>query len=201
MDSTAAIIESASRGDPAACAELLVRYLPQLEAFISVTLGRRLATVESVADLVQSTCREVLEDVSTFEYRGELAFKRFLFLQARRKIIGRARYHQAQRRDIHRRSQTDDEVLERALITLLTPQRTAAGKDAAASLARSVRDLPGGQRQILVLCRGFGLTPAEAAEELGIQPEEARVRLHRALASFAVKRDALRRRLDVGPAD
>tara|TARA_R110002096_G_scaffold24682_13_gene77640 strand:+ start:179 stop:385 length:207 start_codon:yes stop_codon:yes gene_type:complete len=57
----------------------------------------RTAQLISAADLVQSTCREVLQDPSDFEFCEEGVFKRLLFLQAQRKMAPPGRYHARER--------------------------------------------------------------------------------------------------------
>ncbi len=82
------LVDNASRGDLDAVEELLARHLPALEGFVrkrGVGLPR---DKESAVDLVQSVCREVLEDVrdKRFEYRGEAEFRAWMYEAALLKI-------------------------------------------------------------------------------------------------------------------
>ena len=72
--------------------------MPQLIAFLRVKVGRLIGARESVRDLAQSVCREVLEDMDDFEYAGDAAFRSWLFQQASRKILDRHRYLRRARR-------------------------------------------------------------------------------------------------------
>ena len=122
---TQSLIESATRGDAPAIEELIVRYLPQLQAFVRLNMGAGLAARESSADIVQSACREVLEDLDAFEFRGERAFKRLLFLQAQRKLATKGRFHARQQRDIQREQPYDSDAVAAGAFSLLTPSREA----------------------------------------------------------------------------
>jgi len=183
-------MDSAANGDEAAYERLFQRYLPQLQAFVAFHMGDGLALHESSADIVQSACREVLRDLHSFEYRGEMAFKQLLFLSARRKLVDRARHHRRQRRDRALDCELHDQVAT-GVASLLTPSRVAMGREHRERLMAALEQLPAPHRQVLMLCRGLGMTPSEAAAELGQTANQVRVTLHRALARLST----LRRRL------
>jgi RNA polymerase sigma-70 factor (ECF subfamily) len=65
------------------------------------------------------------------------------------------------------------------------PDDAALAADTAARLARAVAGLPLAGREVLLLVAGEGLAVDEAARVLGITPEAARQRLHRARAELA----------------
>ena len=87
-DPHGALIDRASRGDPVALDALVEHHLPNLLAFLRLNAGPHLLAKESVSDLAQSVCREVLDDVDRFEYRGEPAFRKWLFTAALNKVPG-----------------------------------------------------------------------------------------------------------------
>lgn len=183
---TLRLVQDASQGDSAAIDALLARYLPELNAYLRLRMGRAVAARETPSDVAQSVCREVLEDLSAFEYRDETSFKRWLFLHAQRKIVSKGRFHGRQRRDFGREDRLQDSEFARAAIDLLTPSRHAAAREELDLFARSVEALPEDQRRAVVLCRGLGMTPSEAAGELGKTPNAVRVCLHRGLARLAL---------------
>lgn len=66
-----------------------------------------------------------------------------------------------------------------------TPHDAAVASDAAGRLQRALERLPAQGREILLLVAGEGLAVDEAARVLGLSPEAARQRLHRARATLA----------------
>jgi len=75
QNDTKDLVASVQRGERAAIEQLLVRQLPGLEAFVRLRMGAGLRRHATPPDLVQSVCREVLEDLTGFEYRGEAPFR------------------------------------------------------------------------------------------------------------------------------
>ena len=65
------------------------------------------------------------------------------------------------------------------------PDEAAAAADAATRLERALGRLPLAAREVLLLVAAEGLAVDEAARLLGIKPEAARQRLHRARAELA----------------
>ena len=73
-----ALKEAACAGDRAALDALMVRYLPQLRAFVRLRAGPLVRVHESSSDLVQSVCREVIQNAERFRHPSESAFKQWL---------------------------------------------------------------------------------------------------------------------------
>ena len=101
-DETERLVQEASVGGTVATDELLARLLPELRAFVRLRAGPRILEKESDDDLVQSVCREVLQDLSGFEYRGMPGFKKWLYTTALRKICDKAKFYGRQMRDAAR---------------------------------------------------------------------------------------------------
>ena len=101
-DEIQALAEAAAGGDSGALEELLARYLDSLRAFVRLRAGPLVRMRESSSDLVQSTCREVLEHADRFRFASEGAFKSWLFTTALRKIQNRRDFYRAQKRDVLR---------------------------------------------------------------------------------------------------
>ncbi|MFO0983416.1 MAG: hypothetical protein U1E76_17065 [Planctomycetota bacterium] len=93
-------------------AELLVRHLPGLRAFVRLRAGKVIRARESSCDLVQSVCREILQRAGQFQHGDEAGFRQWLYTTALRKIANRAEYYRAARRDAAREigPQSDDEL-------------------------------------------------------------------------------------------
>lgn len=127
-------VADAQSGESAALERLPERHLPNLEAFVRVRADTLLIERESIHDVVQSVCREALADIHSIEYRGDAAFRSWLYLLASRKIIDRYRSHRRQRRDVAREvdggTTESTRVLER-FGTTLTPSRVASAQEEA----------------------------------------------------------------------
>jgi RNA polymerase sigma-70 factor (ECF subfamily) len=65
-----------------------------------------------------------------------------------------------------------------------TPHDAAVAAAGASRLEQALAALPASGREILTLVAGEGLSPEEAARVLGLSPEAARQRLHRARAAL-----------------
>ena len=78
-------IERATQGDVVAVDALLGLHLPELQEYVRRRMGDVLDQ-ESSSDLVQSTCREVLQHLDRFQFDGEEGFRRWLWATALRKI-------------------------------------------------------------------------------------------------------------------
>ena len=50
---------------------LLTEHLPALRAYVRARLGPKLAAHESASDVVQSVCRELLQEQGNLDYRGD----------------------------------------------------------------------------------------------------------------------------------
>lgn len=184
--SEAELVERAAAGDREAVERLLARHLPRLERYVRLRAGALLRT-EGVSDLVQSTCRELLEKADRFQYGGEDAFRHWLYTTAARKIASRQRFHTAQRRDVREVRQGDAALAElaRALGAEPSPSEMAIGAELLGRLERAFEQLPEEQREVILLSRVVGLSRAEVAKAIGRTENGTRNLLHRALARLS----------------
>ncbi len=96
---TEALVAGAQRREPGALDELIGQHLDDLRAFVRLHLDPALRARESCSDVVQSICREVLEDLPGFEYRAAGSFRAWLFTAALNKVRQKGEFHRAQKRD------------------------------------------------------------------------------------------------------
>ena len=184
-------LTSARQGDRQAFNSLFARTMPQLIAFLRVKVGRLISARESVRDLAQSVCREVLEDMDDFEYAGDAAFQKWLFQQASRKILDRQRYLRRERRDAGREvsADADPEAEARSLLdcyaTLCTPSQVAGAREELARIEAAIAQLPENQRDAVCLSRLMGLSYPDVAERMGCTEPAARALVARGLAKLA----------------
>lgn len=195
MDEVEGWIEAARRGDGDALHSLLERYLPELHAYVRLRAGRMLLSRESSADLVQSTCREVLGELDRFEYQGEKAFRSWLYTLTQHKLASRATYYQAQKRDVGREvplaargdaqaSRTELDLAD-CYASVATPSRQLAAKQLVERMEEAFARLPDHYREVVLLSRTEGLDHAQIAERTGRSPGSVRMLLSRALAELA----------------
>jgi RNA polymerase sigma factor (sigma-70 family) len=156
--------------DPAALEDLYRRYVRRIAGFAA----RRCATADDVADVVAETFDRLLRSAHRYDPdRAPVAS--FVFAVAASTV---ADHH---RRSARQRALTD-RLGGRDLLDDDDIARIDAALDAAlavAELAPALGTLPADQSEVLRLVAD-GLSPSEAAHELGISPNAARVRLARA---------------------
>lgn len=190
MDPHDTIVQSASAGDEVAIDVLLERHLPGVEAYVRLNAGRVLEARESQADIVQSVCREVLEGMDGVTYRGEAAFRAWLFRVAESKLIDRSRFWQRERRD-HRREQrprtaacgeVGQDRFEALRASLPSPSQHAIAREELERLERAFARLSEEHRRVVLMARVVGYSHREIARELERSEAATRMLLHRALA-------------------
>ena len=179
-------IEQATHGDPVAVDELLEQLLPGLRAFVRLRAGHVLLGLESSADLVQSTCRDVLENLGRFEHGGADGFRRWLYCTATRKIADRYQHYRSEKRDIGR-----EQAVEGPLLTSTDPTASqhAVAVEQQARIEAALRCLPPDYAEVIALARFAGLSHREIAAEMGRTEVAVRSLLSRALADLAGQLD------------
>jgi RNA polymerase sigma-70 factor (ECF subfamily) len=185
-------VERASRGDAAAIDTLLERHYPALLAYVRLHAEAVIRQHESCADIVQSVCREVLEDeeLGRFAYQGEPAFRKWLFKKAMYKLVDRKKYYLAQRRDPHRVqpiSQIDSRTgCEGVYASLCSPSGTAIAAEDIERFERAFALLSEDYKHVITLSRLVGMSHRDIASEMGRTEGAVRVLLHRALARLGI---------------
>ncbi|MEZ5963017.1 MAG: RNA polymerase sigma factor [Planctomycetota bacterium] len=169
---------------------LFARHLPPLVAFVRARTGRAVAARESAIDIAQSVCREVLQDLGKLEFRGDEAFRGWLFMQATRKILDRNRFLHRDRRDVGREqapSEAEAESLLTAYATLATPSRCASAREELARIEAAVHDLPEAQRDAVTMSRLMGMGYTDIAQIMDLTESAVRGLVARGLAAIAAK--------------
>jgi RNA polymerase sigma-70 factor (ECF subfamily) len=143
--------------------------------------------VATAPDLVQSVCREVLEDLGDFEFRGEAAFRHWLFVCAENKLREKHRFHHAGKRSVDAEVPLPDaSTFLPAYRTLCTPSREAEVKETVRRVEAAFDQLPPDYREAVTLHKLCGLSHAEIAER--IQRSEGAVRnlVYRGISRLAL---------------
>ncbi len=179
------------KGDEERMRALMEDHLPQLRAFVRLRTGRALLAKDSLSDLVQSTCREVIEDLPTATLTTKRAFLHWLYKAAERKIVDRARYWGRAKRDPGKLAEFDDfEGLDQVYNRLGTPSRIASGREELERFEQTFAKLPEDYQVVILLHRVVGLPHAEVSREMNRSENAVRSLLFRALAHLSTLLEA-----------
>jgi len=168
------LITQAGQGDEEAIGALVNRHLPALRAYIRLRMGPRIRRWETESDIAQSVCREALENLGHFRYRGEARFRQWLFTVAIRKLVEKDRYLRAARRNtdlletnaLH--STPDQEGVAREVCRALgTPSEHAIGRETEERIERALDGMSEAAREVFLLSRLAGLSNPEIAKLTG----------------------------------
>ena len=191
-DGSEELLLRASSGDQAALDTLLARHIGGLRAFIRLRAGPAVRARESVSDLVQSVCREILEHADRFQHGGDVGFRHWLCTTALRKIANRQRYYRAARRDVRRERPIGQEISAEADAQLLacyatfcSPSRSAVAREELSRVEKAFDRLPEHYREVIVLSKIVGLSRAEVAREMNRTEDAVASLLYRALIELA----------------
>ena len=193
LDDTDALARRAAEGDARALEILLERNLPNLRAFVRARLGPELRAQESTSDIVQSTCREVLEQQERFQHPGSDGFRRWLFTTAARKVSDRLAEKRTLKRDaapalrIGAVSGVSESRLLAAYARFSTPSHQAQVGDEVARIEGAMDRLSEEQREVLLMSHLVGMSRSEIAAELDKTEIAIRSILHRAMARLALE--------------
>lgn len=189
MSGSEEILTGLGQGDPGAIGALLEQHLAPLRAFIRLHAGKEIRAKEEHSDIVQSVCRELLQNAHRFEFRGEAAFRGWLYTAALRKVVQRARYYRRAARDIGREqppaAATGAPDLLEVYRTVCSPSRAAIAREELARVEAVIDALPEHYREVLLLSRIAGLSQREIGERIGKSEIAVQRILSRALAKLA----------------
>jgi len=181
-DDLAAIVHDAQRGDRDALGRLLELMQVPLTAFVRVRAGDLVLERESAHDIVQSVCREVLEDLGAFRYRGDAELRNWFFLLATRKLLDRRKFHRRARRDVGREIAAD--ALLDCYGAFASPSRVASAREELARIEAALQRLPATQRDAIAYSR-LGLSYTDVAERMAATESAVRSLVSRGLARLA----------------
>lgn len=176
--------DAAESGEAVDLDEVVARYLPRLHAYVRLRMGGALRAREQSIDVVQSICREVLEDRGKVEYQGEGQLVSWLLTAATNKLRERARFHGRQKRDAER-EQVVDRVDSSVYASLVTPSQDVLRAERIEALEQALQRLPEDYREVIVLARIVGLSHAEISARMGKEGSATRNLLGRALTRLA----------------
>jgi RNA polymerase sigma-70 factor (ECF subfamily) len=171
---TELLVAAAQRREEGAVDSLICALLADLRAFVRLRLSPGLRLRESCSDVVQSVCREVVEDLGGFEDRGPGSFRAWLFTATLNKIRQKQEFWHAQKRDPRREIAVDaaHANAEGGLYASIcdlggTPSEHAIAREQAERIESAMDQLTTEQREVLLLARIVGLNHREIAERIG----------------------------------
>lgn len=168
---------------------LLLDQMPALMVFLRHQVGGELAARETVEDLAQSVCREVLQDKAGLQFEDATRFRAYLFLQAVRKVVDRARFHRMAKRDVRRERalpETESAAIAGIYGTLVTGTRVAIAREQIALVTQVLQELPEAQREAVFLSRVAGLEYEEIARHKGVAESTVRALVARGITRLCM---------------
>jgi RNA polymerase sigma-70 factor (ECF subfamily) len=155
------LVRAAVRGDEAAFAHLVRRYLRKAMAVAQEYAGSR----EDAEDVVQDAFRRVYQGLARFD--AEREFRPWFFTILRNTAISAAR---------RRRRGAHEELTAEMAAAGPGPEERLQRRELRRRLEAAVQSLPARQQACFRLCAVEGLSSAEAASALGVA--ESTVRVH-----------------------
>jgi RNA polymerase sigma-70 factor (ECF subfamily) len=138
---------------------------------------------------VQSVAREALGELADFQWRGEAAFKHWLYTRAQHKLQDRIKFVHAQKRDPAREvpPPQDSQSLLACYGTLCTPSRDVAATEALRAIEAAFDELPEDYREAITLYRLCGLDYQEIAARMQRSEGAVRNLVYRGLSRLALR--------------
>jgi RNA polymerase sigma-70 factor (ECF subfamily) len=193
------LLRRSRSGDQTALQTLLQRHLQALRAFVRLRMSPLLRAHESGSDLVQSACLDLLRKRDGFEWRGEAAFRAWLYDAVLKTLRDKERALRAQRRDARREVTLPEgsraEELAACYSQALSPSGQALAEERVRALEAAFDELPEDYREVITLSRVVRLSRSQVAAQMQRTEDSVRNLLSRALAVLA---EALRRRESTG---
>lgn len=183
--------EERSRDSSASLRELLPTALPQIEQFVRRHFPRTLRDQESVSDVVDSVCVDLLADDMPFDYRGAPEFRGWLDTVVLCKIRARLRLGRTQKHDRNRLVEFKESQHGHSDVRPETPSQLTTLREHLSLLDRALTELPDHYREVIVRRHLRGHTRSRIAQDLGLTAAATQNRIARAKARLAGIMDRL----------
>ncbi len=194
-DSFQQLVERAKNGEGRAIEELICPHLSAMTAFVRLRLPANVERRESAADVVQSVCRQVIQDLPGLQASNETGFKSWLYRALKNELINKLEYHRAGKRDVAREvgqtfgSIVDDAVLAQSYARAITPSQLLSTKEEIARIEATFDQLPPDYRDVILYVGIAQLTYQEAASLMERTEDSVRQLTFRARARLATLLD------------
>ncbi len=156
------------RPDSQPLSQIVDRHLPGLRAFVRLRVGPEMRAYESCSDLVQSVCRELVEDWPALEFENDAALRSWLFTTALNKVRHHARDMHRHKRDVRRVvGGTLGAELAADYAAIGTPSVAAMSQEQVERLEAAFDRLSEDHREVITLARIAGMPLAEVGQRMG----------------------------------
>lgn len=195
-DSTKVLIERVQQGDKEARNELFRRYQLPVLFLVRLNLGRRLRQKVESWDLVQETLIKSLNDLQSFRFEKDNAFKRYLTVKVQQVIRDHADYWNAAKRDPACERPITTKLDDEGGATWEPPdyrqQRTASEQveldedlDQLALAMDALSEAAPDAWELIVAVKVLGKKHKEVADSEGTTTDAVKMRLRRAMFKLA----------------
>lgn len=172
------LLQRVRAGDKAALEELLQRYRPRLSRWASGRLPQWARDLSDTDDLVQDTLVRTVNNLPTFDARGEGSLQAYL----RGAVMNRIRDEIRRKRRLPNAAPLDSAVAADGQ----SPLENAIGAEVLARYDRALESLDAESREAVIARIEMGCSYAEIADALGkSSPDAARMTVSRALVRLA----------------
>jgi RNA polymerase sigma-70 factor (ECF subfamily) len=183
---TCGLLGRVAQGDRQALGDLLQRYRPRLHAFVEARLDPRVRGRVDPSDVVQEVQLEVARRMDDFLDRRPMPFHLWVRKTAYERLLKVRRDH---RRRARRSVDREEALPERSSLLLArpllaggpSPSQQLAAREFADRVGLAVAGLAEADREVLLMRHMEGLSYADIACLMDVEPDAARKRYGRAL--------------------
>ncbi len=184
------LLADVAAGDEAALDRLIRLHTAYLRRIIQLRISPELNARLDASDVVQETQMVVIRRIDEFLSKRPSSFRVWLRSRAIEQLADQHRRHvSAEKRTVRRETRFHDASSLAIARTLLseTPSKALQRSELAKQVSDLIESLNDNDREMLTLRHAEGLTTAEVAEALNIEPMTARKRYGRALRRLVEK--------------
>jgi RNA polymerase sigma-70 factor (ECF subfamily) len=182
---TLGLLERAGAGDAGALGELIARHRDAVRRFVELRMDPKVRGRIDASDVVQEAHLEAVRRIEDYLARRPMPFHLWLCRTAYENLIRLRRQHvEAAARAVGRENPMPDRssvLIARQVLSGIAPDRLAEEAELAGRVHDALAQLDEVDREVLLLRTFEGLSNAEAAAVLDVEPSAASKRYGRAL--------------------
>jgi RNA polymerase sigma-70 factor (ECF subfamily) len=186
---TTDLLSAVAKGDERALNRLLARHRNYLKRVVDARLEPRLRGRIDPSDVVQETLVVASGRIEDFLSRRPTSFRIWLRRKALDQLIDQRRFHRRRKRDV-----TNEELLSDASslaiargLAVGSVSRSTMRRELVAQVRAAMEQLSETDREVLLLRHAEGLSNAEVAEVMELEPKAASARYGRAVLRLSAE--------------